>query len=81
MINTKVNKHLERVLTLVEQMVKIADQGVLDDSIDNGFYMLYGIILDNAYKIRNAAEKEYKVCNLKVPKKYLAQAKQCLLNN
>jgi hypothetical protein len=75
MINTEVNKHLEGVLNLVEQMIKIADQGVLDDSEDNGFYILYGIILDNAYKIRNAAEKEYKALNLKVPEKYLAQAK------
>jgi len=70
MINTKVNKHLEGVLNLAEQMVKIADQGVLDDSADNGFYVLYGIIRDNAYKIRTAAEKEYKVLNLEVPGKY-----------
>jgi len=75
MINTKVNKHLERVLAMVEQMVKIADEGVLDDSIDNGFYILYGIILDNAYKIRHAAEKEYTIRNLKVPKKYLMQVR------
>lgn len=75
MIETKVNKHLERVLNLSEQMVKMADQGVLDDSADNGFYILYGIIRDNAYEIRNAAEKEYKMHNLKVSGKYLAQAK------
>ena len=75
MIKTKINKHLEGVLNLVEQMVKIAKQGVLDGNADNSFYVLYGIILDNAYKIRDAAEKEYKMHNLKVPKKYLAQAK------
>lgn len=75
MMKIKVNKHLEGVLNLSEQMVKIADQGVLDDSADNGFYILYGIIRDNAYEIRNAAEKEYKMHNLKVPEKYLTQAK------
>jgi len=78
MIKTKVNKHLEKVLNLVKQMVKIADQGVLDDSVDNGFYILYGIIRDNAYEIRTAAEKEYKAHRLTVPKKYLRLAKQCL---
>ena len=59
-------------------MVKVADQGVLDYSVDNGFYILYGIIRDNAYAIRTAAEKEYKAHRLIVPKKYLRQAKQCL---
>ena len=75
MIKTKVNKHLEGVLNLVEQMVKIANQGMLDESADNVCYILYGIILDNAYKIRNEAEREYKVRNLKVPEKYLTQTK------
>jgi hypothetical protein len=67
--------HLEGVLNLVNHMVKIADQGVRDDSSDNGFYILYGIILDNAYKIRNATEKEYKARNLEVPRRYLRQTK------
>lgn len=71
MTTTKVNKHLDGVLDLVEQMVKMADQGVLDDNADNGFYLLYGIIRDDAYKIRNAVEKEYKARNLKIPIKHI----------
>jgi len=74
MITTKVNKHLERVLNLVERMIKISDQGVSDDSADNGFYILYGIIRDNAYEIRNATKKEYRMLNLEVPKNRLAPA-------
>ncbi|HLD36958.1 MAG TPA: hypothetical protein VJC37_09570 [Planctomycetota bacterium] len=75
MIKTKVNKHLEVVLNLVQQMVQIADQGVLDDSVDNGFYILYGIIRDNAYEIRNATEKEYNMRKMKLPKRHLAPAR------
>lgn len=68
MMTTKVNKHLEGVLNLTEQMIKIADQGVSDDSVDNGFYILYGLIRDNAYEIRNATKKEYQTLNLEVPR-------------
>ena len=75
MTTNKVKKHLDGVLNLVEQMVQIADQGVLDDSGDNGFYLLYGIIRDNAYKIRKATEEEYGARNLKMPIKYLPHAK------
>jgi hypothetical protein len=71
----KVNEHLAGVLDLVEHMVKVADQGMVNDTDDNGFYMLYGIIHDNAYIIRKAAEKEYKARNLEIPLKHIAPAK------
>lgn len=71
----KVNEHLDLVLDLVEHMVKVADQGMVNDTDDNGFYLLYGIIHDNAYIIRKAAEKEYKARNLEIPLKYITLSK------
>ncbi|HBE73388.1 MAG TPA: hypothetical protein DDW31_04785 [candidate division Zixibacteria bacterium] len=71
----KANKHLDTVLNLVGRMVDIAEHGVMDDSADNGFYLLYGLILDNARKIRIAAEKEYALRDLKMPDKFLAKTK------
>ena len=75
MMKTTVNSHLEGVLDLTERMVKMADQGMVDDSVDNGFYLLYGIIRDNAYTIRNAAVHEYAVRHLIPPVKYNTRAK------
>ena len=75
MMATRINNHLEGVLDLVDQMVKMADRGMLDDSTDNGFYLLYGMILDDAYKIRNATVKEYTMRNLAIPLKYNTPAK------
>jgi predicted helicase len=71
MEKTKVNTHLEGVLDLVDHMVKVADQGMVNDTDDNGFYLLYGIIHDNAYIIRKAAEKEYKARSLEIPARHI----------
>ena len=71
----KVNEHLDVVLDLVDHMVKVADQGMVNDTDDNGFYLLYGIIHDNAYIIRKAAEKEYKARNLEIPLRHIASTK------
>jgi predicted helicase len=75
MEKAKVNAHLEGVLDLVEHMVKVADQGMANDTDDNGFYLLYGIIHDNAYIIRKAAEKEYKARNLEIPLRHITTPK------
>ena len=71
----KINEHLDVVLDMVEHMVQVADQGMVNDTDDNGFYLLYGIIYDNAYIIRKAAEKEYKARNLEMQARHIKPPK------
>jgi hypothetical protein len=51
------DESIEETLNLVEQMLKLADQG--DDAReDPGCGVLYGILRDSAYKIKQTAEAE-----------------------
>jgi hypothetical protein len=51
------NLHIERTLALVEEMIALADQGDTDRE-DNGCGILYGVLRDSAYKLRQLAEDE-----------------------
>ena len=57
---SKANQHIKKVLELARQLIIVADQGELDCE-DDGCYVLYGIIRDCAYKIKNQAEHEREI--------------------
>ena len=51
------NKNIRRTLALVADMITLADQGDADRE-DVGCGILYGILRDSAYKLKQLAEKE-----------------------
>ena len=51
------NLHIEKTLKLVEDMIRLADQGDIDRE-DNGCGILYGVLRDSAYKLKKMAEEE-----------------------
>jgi hypothetical protein len=51
------NKHIKEALDLVRRLIILADEGE-QHSDDDGCRLLYGVIRDCAYKIRNEAERE-----------------------
>ena len=55
----KYNQNINKTLELSEKMIRIAVQGEAS-SEDSGCWVLYGTILDSAYKIKQLAEKEKK---------------------
>lgn len=58
-MSEKHDKHLQKSLELVKELIILADEGE-SDSQDNGCRNLYGIIRDCAYKIKAQAESETK---------------------
>lgn len=51
------NSNIRKTLKLVDQMIKLADQG--DAQLeDTGCGILYGVLRDSAYKLKQIAEKE-----------------------
>ncbi len=55
-----IEKNLGRVIDLCYEMLELADHGDFFRA-DEGCGILYGIIRDDAYKIRRMAEQEMKV--------------------
>ena len=53
----KHNQNIEDALKLTDAMIMLANQGELDRK-DTGCGVLYGIMLDAAYKIRKVAKCE-----------------------
>lgn len=53
----KCDLNIKATLTLVQQMLDLADQGD-DQREDSGCGILFGVIRDSAYKIRRLADKE-----------------------
>ena len=51
------NLHIKTTLRLVEEMIRLADQGDVDRE-DNGCGILYGVLRDSAYKLKKLAEEE-----------------------
>ena len=51
------NENIKNTLKLVNEMIFLAKKGCLD-RFDNGCGVLYGVLLDSAYKIRKIAEIE-----------------------
>ena len=51
------DNNIKETLALVKQMIKLAERGDLERE-DNGCGILYGILRDAAYKIKQVAEME-----------------------
>jgi hypothetical protein len=51
------DKHILRTLELTAEMIALANQGD-EDRQDIGCGVLYGVLRDSAYKLRQLAEKE-----------------------
>jgi hypothetical protein len=51
------DQNIQKTLELVEKMVELADKGDAERE-DTGCGILYGVMLDSAYKIKKLAEKE-----------------------
>ena len=51
------NDNIMQTLSLVAEMIKLADKGDADRE-DVGCGILYGILRDSAYKLKQLAEKE-----------------------
>jgi len=51
------NENILKVLDLAREMIVLSDKGGAD-SEDDSCIMLYGVIRDSAYKIRQIAEDE-----------------------
>lgn len=53
----KCDLNIKATLTLVNEMLDLADSGDVDRE-DSGCGVLYGVLRDSAYKIKQLAEKE-----------------------
>lgn len=51
------NNNIKKTLALVNDMIKLADQGDADRE-DIGCGIIYGILRDTAYRLKQLAEKE-----------------------
>jgi hypothetical protein len=51
------DQNIKKTIRISEEMIKLAAQGDADRK-DTGCGILYGIILDSAYKIKKIAEEE-----------------------
>lgn len=51
------NEHIKKSLDMVRSLIILADDGERDSN-DDGCRLLYGVIRDCAYKIKNEAERE-----------------------
>ena len=51
------DENIKKTLELVNQMIRLADIGDVDRG-DTGCGIMYGILRDSAYKIKNLAEEE-----------------------
>jgi len=54
------DKNIKETLDLTAKMIELANRGDADRE-DYGCGILYGILLDSAYKIQKVAEEEKKV--------------------
>ena len=53
------DENIQRTIQLAQEMIRLADQGDSDRE-DTGCGILFGILRDSAYKIRQMAEEERK---------------------
>jgi hypothetical protein len=54
------DKNIQKTLDLTNKMIDLANQGVADRE-DDACAILYGVLLDSAYKIKRLAEKEKEI--------------------
>lgn len=57
MLLRRCDKNIQRTLKLADEMIRLADQGDAARE-DTGCGILYGILRDSAYKIKQVAERE-----------------------
>jgi hypothetical protein len=53
------DENIQRTIDLTQEMMRLADQGDADRE-DTGCGILYGMLRDTAYKLRQMAENEKK---------------------
>ena len=51
------DKNLKSTLQLTDKMIELANKGNAETE-DTGCAILYGMLLDSAYKLKNLAERE-----------------------
>ena len=51
------DKNIEKTLQFTDQMIKLAELGNAERE-DTGCGILYGVLIDSAYKLKRLAEKE-----------------------
>ena len=51
------DRNIKRTIQLAKEMIKLADKGDIERE-DNGCGILYGILRDSAYKLKQLAEDE-----------------------
>ncbi len=54
------DQNIKSTLEIAEEMIRLANEGDADRE-DTGCGILYGILLDSAYKIKKLAEEEKEV--------------------
>ena len=54
------DRNIQKTLEVADDLIKLAVQGDAERE-DNGCGILYGVLLDSAYKIKKIAEKEKQV--------------------
>lgn len=54
------DQNIKSTLEIAEEMIRLANEGDADRE-DTGCGILYGILLDSAYKIKKLAEEEREV--------------------
>ncbi len=59
-MNKNCNNHIKQALTKAKELIILADEGERD-SQDDGCILLYSIIRDCAYRIKQEAERERNV--------------------
>ncbi len=57
MLKKKCDKNIQKILDLSEEMIRLARKGD-DEREDSGCGVLYGILLDSGFKLRQLAKKE-----------------------
>ena len=54
------DKNIQSTIKLSEQMIELATKGY-SECHDTGCLVLYGVVLDSAYKMKKIAEKEKQI--------------------
>ncbi|MBT3312011.1 MAG: hypothetical protein HN737_01115 [Desulfobacterales bacterium] len=60
MLVKQCDQNIKSTLEIAEEMIRLANEGDADRE-DTGCGILYGILLDSAYKIKKLAEEEREV--------------------
>ena len=59
-VNNSCLQHIQAAIELADHMIAMADD-IVKDCEDDGTLVILSVIRDSAYKIKQTAEREYKV--------------------